>query len=253
MKSNEKFSLNSTILDNFKSPSFPNLALMKRLKINYKKFEEIVKNWEVMQDYINLNGKTNFVKTHNAMCTVGPYKFTLPKNTKGVIYVVRDPRDVLVSYSYHMGLDYEKSLESLSSSYNFEDALFDESRYKISLMGTWSEHYKSWKNYESCKVLIVKYEDMIMNESGTFKRIIDYLHEIDGTQYVEENFDKALKQSKFEELKKLEEIEGFSEKGKGDRFFRKGKTGTWRDELPSSIINKIEKSFNKEMRELGYL
>ena len=253
MKPEEKFSLTSSISDNFKSQSFPNQGLLNRLEINYKKFEEIVKNWEGMQDYINLNRQTNFIKTHNAMCTIGSYKFTSQKNTKGAIYIVRDPRDVLVSYAHHLGVDYVQSFNHLSSSYTCEYPLSGNERYKISLMGTWAEHYNSWKNYDSCKVLIIKYEDMILSEVETFKKIINYLDSIDGIKYDEEKFNKALNQSKFEELQKLEEKEGFAEKGKGDRFFRKGKVGSWKDGVPGSIISKVENIFSKEMKELGYL
>ena len=64
---------------------------------------------------------------------------------------------------------------------------------------------------------------------------------------------KAWKQTQFKELQKLEKSEGFSEKGKGELFFRKGKVGTWQDEVPPKIIKKIEKLFGKEMVELGYL
>ena len=51
----------------------------------------------------------------------------------------------------------------------------------------------------------------------------------------------------------MEKTEGFKEKGKGDLFFRSGKIGTWKDEVPVNIIKKIEKLFLKEMVELGYL
>ena len=53
--------------------------------------------------------------------------------------------------------------------------------------------------------------------------------------------------------RKLKEKEQFVEKGKGDRFFRKGKIGSWKDGVPESIISKVEKIFSKEMKELGYL
>ena len=64
---------------------------------------------------------------------------------------------------------------------------------------------------------------------------------------------KALKQTQFNELQKMERNEGFKEKGKGDLFFRNGKIGTWKDEVPVNILRKIEKIFHKEMVELGYL
>ena len=206
-----------------------------------------------MQDYVNLNGRTNFVKTHNAMCKVGSYKFTSTRNTKGAIYIVRDPRDVLVSMSHHMGYGYEQTFEHLTSSYNFEYPSSGDKRYKKSLMGTWSDHYKSWKNYKKSKVLIIKYEDMVSHELDTFSKVINYLNEIDNTNFDEGKLHKALEQTKFKELQKMEKKEGFIEKGKGKLFFRKGKIGTWKDEVPNEIIKKIEKIFYKEMVELGYL
>ena len=253
LKPGEKFGLENSRLDNFKSQGFPDQEILDHLSVDYNKFEEIVKNWEAMQDYINLNNKTNYVKTHNAMVTVGSYKFTTTRNTKGIIYIVRDPRDVLVSLSHHMGIDYEKTFEHLSSSYNFEYPSSGDKRYKKTLMGAWSDHYKSWKNFKSCKTLIVKYEDMVLDEYNTFKKIIKYLTEVDGAEYKEEKLIKALKQTQFDELQKMEKKEGFSEKGKGKLFFRKGKIGEWEKDLSVNLIKKIEKMFSKEMIELGYL
>ena len=79
LKPNEKFSLESSTYDSFKSQGFPDQFTLDHLKVDYNKFEEIVKNWEAMQDYINLNNKTNFVKTHHAMCKIGGYNFTSSK------------------------------------------------------------------------------------------------------------------------------------------------------------------------------
>ncbi len=253
LKANEKFSLNNSILDTFKAQGFPDQETLDHLKVDYNKFEEIAKNWEAMQDYINLNNRTNYIKTHSAMCAVSSYKFTSLRNTKGGIYMVRDPRDVIVSLSDHMGLDHEQTFRHMSSSLNFEYPLFGDKRYEKSLMGTWSDHYKSWKNYKSCKILIIKYEDMVLDELNTFKKVINYLREIDDIEFDNHKFTKALKQTQFKELQKLEKTEGFSEKGKGKLFFRKGKVSTWQDEVPTKIINNIEKLFKNEMEELGYL
>ncbi len=253
LKADEKFSLNNSILDSFKAQGFPDQETLDHLKVDYNKFEEIAKNWEAMQDYINLNKRTNYIKTHSAMCVVDSYKFTSLRNTKGGIYMVRDPRDVIVSLSDHMGLDHEQTFRHMSSSLNFEYPLFGDKRYEKSLMGTWSDHYKSWKNYKSCKILIIKYEDMVLDELNTFKKVINYLREIDDIEFDNDKFTKALKQTKFKELQKLEKTEGFSEKGKGELFFRKGKVSTWQDEVPTKIINNIEKLFKNEMKELGYL
>ena len=251
LKSNEKFSLGGSILDSFKAQGFPDQKMLDHLKVDYLKFEEIVKNWETMQDYINLNNRTNFLKTHNSMCTIGPYKFTTHKNTKGGIYLVRDPRDVLISFSNHLGKSYESTFKLMSSSDGNEED--EEENYEKSLLGSWSDHYNSWKSYKSSKILIIKYEDMVLQSYNTFKKIINYLNEIDNSEISEEKLSIALKQTDFEELQGMEKKHGFREKLKGELFFRKGKSGTWKEELPRDLINKIENLFHKEMTELGYL
>ena len=60
-------------------------------------------------------------------------------------------------------------------------------------------------------------------------------------------------------MKKLEEEEGFFESkkdkssGKKIPFFNLGEENDWKKLLDKGIREKIEKAFNKEMIELGYL
>ena len=52
----------------------------------------------------------------------------------------------------------------------------------------------------------------------------------------------------------LENIQGFDERGESaSKFFRKGLIDEWKNEVPKNIINIIEKKYNKEMIDLGYL
>ena len=88
------------------------------------------------------------------------------------------------------------------------------------------------------KVLIIKYEDMVSNELDTFSKIINYLNEIDDANFDEEKLHKAIEQTKFEELQKMEKKEGFIEKGKGKLFFRKGKILQWKI-FPTHLVIKI--------------
>ena len=189
------------------------------------------------------------------MCTVGTYKFTSHRNTKGGIFLVRDPRDVLISYAHHIGEDYEKTFELITASdyYEIYPLPLKNITFRKSLLGSWADHYNSWKSYKSSKILIIKYEDMVLNKYNTFHKIISYLNEIDKTEINKEKLIKALKQTEFKELQKMEREHGFREKLKGNLFFRKGKTGVWKEELPVDLIKKIEKFFHKEMVELNYL
>ena len=65
------------------------------------------------QDKINLSNDIVFFKTHNAMCSVANYPFTNKDNTLGAIYIIRDPRDVLVSYAKHDDTSLDFSLKAL--------------------------------------------------------------------------------------------------------------------------------------------
>ena len=94
---------------------------------------------------------------------------------------------------------------------------------------------------------------MVLDKLNTFKKIIYYLNEIDDVEINEKKLNKALKQTEFEELQKLEKKHGFVEKRAGATFFREGKTGSWKHELPVNLIKKVEKAFYNEMTELGYL
>ena len=46
---------------------------------------------------------------------------------------------------------------------------------------------------------------------------------------------------------------GFLEKLENINFFRKGEIDEWRNVLPKNLIQKIEKKFEKQMKELEYI
>ena len=103
---------------------------------------------------------------------------------------------------------------------------------------------------ESDKAVSWAFEKMV--EEHLYFAIV-HARWIDDVEFDSNKLTKALKQTQFKELQRLEKTEGFEEKGKGEFFFRKGKVGTWKDEVSTNIINKIEKLFKNEMEELGYL
>ena len=250
---NKELSLKTHIDDEFKIETFPTLNLLKENKIDYLKFENIVKNWINLQNFLNLNNKINFLKTHNAMCTINGHAFTNFKNTIGAIYIVRDPRDIVLSYANHFQVDNETAVKHMMDSKNGEFKNDGSNNFHRSLMGSWSDNYNSWKNYKGRELIIVKYEDLINNTFASFSRIVNYLNKINKTPFDENKIKISINKSSFENLRKLEEKEGFEEKGKGLFFFRKGKIGAWKHDLDKNLIREVENKFGKEMRELGYI
>ena len=225
----------------------------EELKINFENFSDISKNWINMQLMINLNNKINYLKTHNAMCTVNNYKFTNLENTLGAIYIVRDPRDVLVSYSNFLNKSVDEILKKMISNDSYEGAELKSKVYKKSLLGSWSNHYNSWKNYKSREKIIIKYEDMINNTSSTFLKVLTYLKRIIKIEIDQNKMHNAIEETSFENLRSLEMSEGFKTNPSKNPFFRKGVVGDWREKLSKDQVEKIESAFKDEMIELGYL
>ena len=64
---------------------------------------------------------------------------------------------------------------------------------------------------------------------------------------------KAIEETSFKNLKSLEINEGFKTNPSKNEFFRKGVVGDWREKLNKEQVEKIEKAFEAEMIELGYL
>ena len=250
---NKKFSLNHHEDDPFLIQTFPTEGKFDELKIKYEDFFEISKNWINLQSLINLNNKTNYLKTHNAMCTINNHKFTNIQNTLGAIYIVRDPRDVLISYSSYMEKRMDETLKFMLNKETYEVGEFKKKIYNKTLLGSWSDHYNSWKNYKSREIIIIKYEDMVNSASSTFLKVLTYLSKIIKIDVDHTKMDKAIEETSFKNLKSLEINEGFKTNPSKNEFFRKGVVGDWREKLNKEQVEKIEKAFEAEMIELGYL
>ena len=96
---------------------FPEKKFFKDIINDFSNFDEIKQNWIEAQERINLNNQINIFKTHQGKYTVGEHNFTNNDNTLGVIYVVRDPRNLIKSISNHFTLDLEKSYHKQLSAY----------------------------------------------------------------------------------------------------------------------------------------
>ncbi len=252
----DTFSINVKGNLDFESETFPNLKLFKSFNVDHSNFENIVKNWINLQDFINLNGKINFLKTHNGNYSINSHPFTNKENTIGGIYMVRDPRDVLLSFSHHLKLKVEEVLEKMSTMNHFE---LDENDpdliegYRRSLIGSWSKHYLSWKSYQARKILFLKYEDLVENPYENFLLVLKYLKNFKNFEINEGKIKKSIIETSFDNLKNDEVNNGFLEQGMNKGFFRKGKVSDWKENLNSNVAKKVEVLFQKEMIELGYL
>ena len=101
----------------YKIAQFPNKKFLEYFLKDFSDIKKVSDYWIAAQDRINLfnENKTIFLKTHSALCTLENNSFTNKNNTKAVIYVVRDPRNVVTSISNHYSFDIEESFKFITT------------------------------------------------------------------------------------------------------------------------------------------
>lgn len=233
-------------------PQFPQKRFFEDIVNNLQEFEEIKKNWILAQNRINLTKSLKFLKTHNGNYTLDNFHFTNKVNTLGTIYIVRDPRNVLLSIKNHYDLNDQKALDFILTSKKLVHK--DKTR---TLLGKWGDHYKSWTRNNS-NLLIIKYENLINNPEYELIKIIKYLEKNCRFETNEEKNKNIIKTTSFQNLKKMESEGKFKESVLSKElnkitFFNQGKENCWEKKLDKKVRREIEKMYYEEMKELGYL
>ena len=243
-----------------KIDQFPEKKFFKDFVKNFGNFNEIKENWISAQDKINLDNKIKLLKTHQGNFTVGNNSFTNQENTLAIIYIVRDPRNLVRSIANHYSYSINKSCEFLLSPQIIGNGKsFKEKQGGLyNLLGKWNEHYISWTKNKN-NLLLIKYEDLIQDPHNELEKIINFLKKYLDIKTNDQKNKKILETTSFKNLKEMEQKGLFKENvlNKKDdskvNFFHLGPANNWKDTLNEDVKNKIEKNFYNEMKELGYL
>tara|TARA_Y100000590_G_scaffold302454_1_gene340962 strand:+ start:2844 stop:3662 length:819 start_codon:yes stop_codon:yes gene_type:complete len=210
---------------------------------------KIADYWISAQTRINLDNQIKFFKTHNANVSYKNKWFTDDANTKGYIYVVRDPRAVACSLASHSKISIEEAVNEILN----DNQIGYNGKYKLAeIPGSWKINYLSWKKKKNYNGIIIKYEDLIDNIEKEFKKILSFLGENIELEINKKKILNTINSCKFSNLSKMENLHGFKESEK-NKFFRKGTKDSWKDELDLDLRKKIENKFKNEMNELEYL
>ena len=235
---------------------FPDINLFKKLGININNENEIIKNYISIQDKINKKNSIQFYKTHSSLFKIKDNAFTDLRNSLGVIYIVRDPRNVATSWAHHNNLSINDSCDYLI--HQKETSGNPNKVYH----GTWNYNFHSWKSFKyEERYLLIKYEDLILEKKNNFLKILEFINKFNKKKFTIniKKFDNVLNSTSFKNMKKLENEKGFFEamtdKNSGEKkpFFNLGPDNNWKKILDSKVRIKIEKAFRDEMEELGYL
>ncbi len=250
---------NFDLLKNIKK--FPDFGVFRNLGIDTSNENEVVKKYIYVQEEINKrDGSTlRLLKTHSALNDINGHRFTDLRNTLGVIYIVRDPRKIILSYANHSEISLDESLSRIIELRTL-GGTNDRQNQSVTHVGSWSSNYNSWKEFKKVnKYLLVKYEDLVSKPEKTFLSILDFIHHLSNSKFVIDKIklNNVLNTTTFEYLQNLEKKNSFpesikSKSGKDVTFFKYGKKNTGKD-LPKEIKLKLEKNLKKEMKELDYL
>jgi len=169
-----------------------------------------------------------------------------------IIYIVRDPRDVALSY-----YDFQRKYMQIDDAYPLEQYVDDFVNGKLISIGwgTWGENVASWmytrgkrKNF-----LLLRYEDMIKDTAFELARVAKFL----GIDPIPSRLQHAIEQSSADRMRALEKLEedqwvATKNRRKDIPFVRVAKSGGWRTALPETCVKQIESAWGDLMTSLGY-
>ena len=248
---------NFNLLKNIKQ--FPSKAFFET---RVTSVEEASAMWIPIQKKIKETRKLYFLKTHNVYGAYKGNNFTTPEYTLGAINIVRDPRNVITSLMNHYSIDEEEALKMLSSVHRDLRDKNDKDDYSnYSFISSWSNNYNSWKISKNINKILIKYEDLEKNKLETFSKILNFVNKLmnKGNEIDTNKLIKSISSTNFDVLKRKEKVEGFdeaaysSDRGKRKPFFNLGNKNNYKKLLKNETVKSIEKKFEKEMIELGYL
>ncbi len=171
--------------------------------------------------------------------------------TKAVLYFIRNPLDVAVSFANHLNAGMDKTIAIMNNpGYAFchrTDRLYNQLQQRLL---TWSDHVKSWVDVSGLPLLVIRYEDMKSDPLETFSRAVTFI----GLNHCPAEIEAALDRASFARLKQQEEEKGFSEKSAASPgFFRKGIVGDWKNVLSKEQVKRIVEEHGDMMKRFGYL
>ena len=193
-----------------------------------------------------------FLKVHDAF-TYTRYGYPLISKaaTAGVIYLLRNPLDVAVSFAHHSATTVERMVRRMADpEFAFVDnphRLHNQLRQRLL---TWGGHVTSWADEPELRLHLVRYEDLQADPIAAFAGVVRFCGLDDDAVRIA----RAVDFSRFERMQQQEAERGFAEKmPRAAAFFRKGTSGSWREVLTPELAAKLIADHREAMRRFGYL
>ena len=243
---------------------FPEKRHFTEFKYDQNIITDTSRLWLKAQQKINQDKQLRFFKTHNAFGALNNQHFTDRENSIGCIYIVRDPRNVITSLKNHYEMNDEQALKWMANEKNF---IYDVQNLKkdgysdFQFISSWETNYKSWIVQKQIPFMIVKYENLLKETYLVFKDIIEFINKTTGinNKIYKNKLKNSVQSTLFNKLKDNEKKHGFSEailskkSNKKIPFFFLGPENDWKKILPKDLKTKLNKTYEKNLKELSYI
>ncbi len=191
-------------------------------------------------------GGDAILKTHSIAASNQDGLYLCPPSlTKMAVYLIRDPRDILVSFAHHLSQSIDDTIDLMCHKQgHLKDKLLGFGHH----MSSWGNHASCWVANDKFPVCVVRYERMINKTRETFKSIVKFLFgNVD-----EERLDLAISETSFDTLQQQEIKTGFNEQKGKELFFRIGESGRWKVILTTEQVTRLEAGIGEAMERMSY-
>lgn len=201
---------------------------------------------------INLitNHDTDIVlKTHHANIGIDEGIPLIPSAlTKQALYIVRDPRDLVISLAQHLKMEIDDTITLISDQNAHIARGTQEYPNEGHFISDWSTNVLSWTQTNTYAIALVRYEDLVDQPVQHFPTVLQAL----GRPVEPMRITNALNQTTFPRLQAQEQENGYYGAVNG-KFFNHGTSGHWKEILTQDQQHRIEERHKDVMTQLGYL
>ena len=206
-----------------------------------------------------VHGRDHEIAAHAHLPNPRVFRNEYPRHPRlypRTVYLVRDPRAVLVSF-WHMYAtmfdDRDLTLRTFVDGYLTGTAPFD----------AWHRHLAPWDRQVAAalrraerndRIRIARYEDFVADRAAALRRVAEFIGGAEAA--CEARLARAVARGAFEAMRETEArhgAEAYVGRARGEgRFIRRGRTDGWREEMEPAVAARVEDAFGAVMERAGY-